>query len=266
MNYEKIYNQIIERAKKRIIEDYTEKHHIIPKCLGGTDDEENLVNLTAREHFLVHWLLCNIYTDNLKIKFAFVMMCNVKNGKQRRYTPSSRSFEYARKCMLEINKELGRQKVGKKYPKLSEAKKGYKFSNESRQKMSNSHKNLSQHHRDNINKSKQNMMWVNNGISETLIYKTDTIPYGYHLGRLYSVSDVLRKKQSIKMKGKLSGSSNPSAKSVYQYTLDGQFIKKFDTIKQAEFETGIKKIGMICNGKLKCKKFIFSFIKSKVLV
>jgi hypothetical protein len=266
MNYEKIYNQIIERAKIRNLDGYSEKHHIIPKCMGGTDIVENLVNLTAREHFLVHWILCNIHPDNLKIKFAFVMMCNVKNDKQSRYIPSSRSFEHSRKCMIEINKELGKNKIGKKYPKLSEAKKGYKFSNESKQKMSNSHKNLPQHLRDKINSSKQNMMWINNGISETLIYKYDIIPNGYQLGRVYSTSDELRKNHSIKMKGKFSGSNNPSAKSVYQYTLCGKFIKKYNTIKEAEFETGIKKIGMICNGKKKCKKFLFSFIKKDILV
>jgi hypothetical protein len=40
MNYQKIYNQIIERAQNRILEGYVEKHHIIPKCLGGLDNKE----------------------------------------------------------------------------------------------------------------------------------------------------------------------------------------------------------------------------------
>ena len=52
MNYQKIYNQIIERAKNRQLEGYKEKHHIIPRCLNGNNDKENLVKLTAREHFL----------------------------------------------------------------------------------------------------------------------------------------------------------------------------------------------------------------------
>ena len=57
MNYEKIYNQIIERAKNRVLEGYGEKHHIIPKCMGGKNNLDNLVNLTAREHFLSHWFV-----------------------------------------------------------------------------------------------------------------------------------------------------------------------------------------------------------------
>ena len=70
MNYEKIYNQIVNRAKNRILECYTEKHHIIPRCMGGSDDKENLVSLTAREHFLCHHLLVRIYPENIKLKFA----------------------------------------------------------------------------------------------------------------------------------------------------------------------------------------------------
>ena len=47
MNYEKIYNQIILRAKSRELNCYVERHHVIPKCMGGTNDKDNLVKLTA---------------------------------------------------------------------------------------------------------------------------------------------------------------------------------------------------------------------------
>ena len=55
--YTKWYAQITERARNRILDTYTETHHIIPRSLGGTDDINNLVELTAREHFICHWLL-----------------------------------------------------------------------------------------------------------------------------------------------------------------------------------------------------------------
>ena len=61
MEYTRIYNQLIERAQNRTLEGYVEKHHIIPKCLGGSNNKENLVELTAREHFLCHKLLTKIY-------------------------------------------------------------------------------------------------------------------------------------------------------------------------------------------------------------
>jgi len=95
MNYKKIHDKIIERAKDRNIEGYTEKHHIIPKCMGGTDDTENLVELTAREHFVVHKLLCEIYPDENGLRYALWMMANVVgNGQYRDYIIGS--WEYAR--------------------------------------------------------------------------------------------------------------------------------------------------------------------------
>lgn len=52
MNYQKIYLNLIHKAQTRLLEDsvYTESHHIIPRCMGGTDDKNNLVDLTPEEH------------------------------------------------------------------------------------------------------------------------------------------------------------------------------------------------------------------------
>lgn len=75
MDYSKHYNSLIIRAKTRIIDGYVEKHHIIPKCLGGTDDISNIVILTPEEHFLAHQLLVKIYPENKSIIFAARMMC-----------------------------------------------------------------------------------------------------------------------------------------------------------------------------------------------
>lgn len=97
MNYQKIYNQIIERAKTRKLECYKEKHHIIPRCIGGGNEKSNIVELTAREHFLCHWLLYEINPHNNKLAFAFWAMCNQKNKSQElRHTPSSRVYDYGK--------------------------------------------------------------------------------------------------------------------------------------------------------------------------
>lgn len=72
MNYQQIYNQLISKRQQEIPEGYTEKHHIIPKCLGGTNDKENLVKLTAREHFIVHQLLVKIYPENKNLILAVI--------------------------------------------------------------------------------------------------------------------------------------------------------------------------------------------------
>jgi hypothetical protein len=96
MNYQKIYNQLVERGKNRITEEYTEKHHIIPKCMGGGNEIENIVKLTAREHFIAHWLLSRLYPNNIKINRAFWLMANSPIPNKKRYIPSSRAYKEAK--------------------------------------------------------------------------------------------------------------------------------------------------------------------------
>ncbi len=76
MNYLKIYNDLINHAKSRFLsaESYTENHHILPKCMGGTDDVQNLVRLFPEEHFVAHQLLVRIYPGNLKLTSAAILM------------------------------------------------------------------------------------------------------------------------------------------------------------------------------------------------
>jgi hypothetical protein len=78
MNYQNIYNNLIEKAKIRTeLLGYKEKHHILPRSLGGDDSLENLVNLTAREHFIAHLLLAKMYGG--KMVHAVYMM-STRNG------------------------------------------------------------------------------------------------------------------------------------------------------------------------------------------
>lgn len=66
MNYKRIYDELINRAinsKRSKTEQYYERHHIVPKSLGGDNSKDNLVLLTAREHFIAHKLLVNIYKN-----------------------------------------------------------------------------------------------------------------------------------------------------------------------------------------------------------
>lgn len=76
MNYQKIYQQLIDRARVCNTTGYKESHHIVPRCLGGTDDQSNLVNLTPEEHYVAHQLLVKIHKDNKKILYAAVIMCS----------------------------------------------------------------------------------------------------------------------------------------------------------------------------------------------
>ena len=96
--YTNWYKSIITKAQSRVTDSYTEKHHIIPRFLGGTNAPDNLVKLTAREHFVCHWLLMKMVTGNKREKmvYAFRMMrvTSKDHNGNRYYTKlTSRIFE-----------------------------------------------------------------------------------------------------------------------------------------------------------------------------
>jgi hypothetical protein len=96
------YYNIIQHAQPRLLSKdvYIEKHHIVPRSLGGNNAKSNIVNLTAREHFICHLLLTKmtIGNDMYKMIHALNMITNIKNIGKGRYIPSSRIYEYVRKC------------------------------------------------------------------------------------------------------------------------------------------------------------------------
>jgi len=96
MNYKTIYENLIKTRSNQTLlkEEYYENHHILPKCLGGSDDPQNLIKLTAREHFLAHHLLTKIYPTEHKLFYA--LLCMIRDPHSRRkYT--SRVYEIAKK-------------------------------------------------------------------------------------------------------------------------------------------------------------------------
>ena len=106
MNYQSIHDNIIENARNRPIEGYVEMHHIIPTCLGGTDDIKNLVDLTAREHFIIHKLLVKIYPDNNSIAYAIWMMVNgcTSETQERNYKVGAREYDRLRLNFCKIHR------------------------------------------------------------------------------------------------------------------------------------------------------------------
>jgi hypothetical protein len=113
MDYTKHYNSLINKAKNRIKEDgvYYEKHHIILRAEGGTDSQENIVDLTAREHFLAHWLLSREDTSSYARAEAFRMMCDVDPSfESKRYVPSSRIVAEAREISAKLKSKLYKSK------------------------------------------------------------------------------------------------------------------------------------------------------------
>jgi hypothetical protein len=83
MNYNKIYQALVLKGQQRVTPEVCEVHHIMPKCVGGNDNANNLVSLTPEEHYVAHLLLVKIYPGEAKLWYAANMMnSRVNNNKQ----------------------------------------------------------------------------------------------------------------------------------------------------------------------------------------
>jgi hypothetical protein len=132
--YSKWYFNIVANARFRVLEGYSEKHHIIPKSLGGQDSDENLVSLTAREHFICHWLLTKMVSlkkHQYQMWNAFSCMLYLENREQHRYKITGQKFEIIKK---EGSKIKSWKMRGEKNPMF-----GKTHSEESRLKISKAH-------------------------------------------------------------------------------------------------------------------------------
>lgn len=101
-NYDKIISTGLSRGwNKRSAPCYVEMHHILPRCMGGTDEKTNLVCLTAKEHYMAHYYLTIMYPHNSKLIYAFHLM----------HTSSKNQDRYIDAELYEVNK--------KKFAKIS---------------------------------------------------------------------------------------------------------------------------------------------------
>lgn len=121
MNYIKIYDNLINIGKNRIFpkDTYYEKHHILPKCMGGGDEPENLVKLTAEEHYLAHQLLVKIYPQVSGLVYAALIMSTHPNGKRNNNKLYGwlrrKQAVVAREQMIEYHKNNVHPFFGKKH-------------------------------------------------------------------------------------------------------------------------------------------------------
>ncbi len=147
--YTRWYYQIISRAQTRQIssECYTEVHHIIPKSFGGTNDSNNLVTLSGREHFIAHWLLTKMVSGT-KQKYqmwnAFSCMLYRERSGQERYKVSSRVFESIKSAGAKIKSERFQGENNPMFGRRGELSPHYgkQWTDEHRVNASNAHKGL----------------------------------------------------------------------------------------------------------------------------
>ena len=143
MNHLIHYDRLIERARVRSKpEGYVERHHVLPRSLGGTDDDSNLVWLTAREHFVAHQLLAHIYGG--KMWYALWRMSLAKRLHSREYSWIRKAHSRAitgRTLSDETKKKMSLARTGKKRSRQAIEKNraalmGHEVSLETRKKIS----------------------------------------------------------------------------------------------------------------------------------
>ena len=104
MNYQNIYNSLISYRKSVVPSGYAERHHIIPKSLGGDNSTENLVYLTAREHFVAHLILAKIHGGKMWAALAYMSRGGTKSAKGHICT--SRQYDLISKMDAEWRRQF----------------------------------------------------------------------------------------------------------------------------------------------------------------
>ena len=131
MNKYDEFIQSIRESRENVWFEYSERHHIIPRCLGGTDDEDNLIYLTYREHFIAHKLLCEEYPGNRDLITALNFMAGFrKECTPEEYEDIKRRFSESQRGDLNPMRNLESQK------KSSKSHTGLKHKEDTKKKIS----------------------------------------------------------------------------------------------------------------------------------
>lgn len=150
------YTQFINSLRGQLIEGYTEVHHIIPRCVGGSNDSDNLIRLTARQHFVAHWMLARAFGGSASR--AFFMMSNFgKYGSVNSKTYAIGRKEYAEQVRIQLTKKPNVAEFTPEHrEKLRQAKLGKKLSPEHIEKVRQTRigKPLSDEWKANLSKAK----------------------------------------------------------------------------------------------------------------
>ena len=211
MNYIRVYWSIIHNRLHNKVDGYVEHHHIIPRSEGGPDNNDNIVALTAREHYICHLLLAKIYNDYNMLSAVVFMQCKTKRQK-RDFKFNSHLYELIRKDFSIKNSEAHKGKQawnkGRKWSDVTKAKisnskrgqqswlKGKHLSAEIKAKLSAARKGkkfkpLSDEHKKAISEgnkgrkcANKGKRWVNDGNKNSYILIGEELPPGFVYGRI----------------------------------------------------------------------------------
>ena len=276
--YSNFINQIIENRGRFNVIGYKERHHIVPKCLGGDNRLDNLIDLTAEEHFEAHKLLFNLFPKNKSLFFAWHNMAFCKGRTQRDIELTSDEYAELRKLQSEMmqgntnflstrghvwNKGLTKEtssKVRQYATKCSITKTGVKLGS------------WSESHKLNFKKSIQNRSYENyhgqagkkaisseDGETLKFIPLEDEVPEGYtqrncKTGKSHDMSKYFNNDEARRHNSKIrSGKNNPMYQKGYKisgdknghaihfyFYADKKFTTKNDLIRFLNEEKGLQ--------------------------
>lgn len=233
----------MDRSFNRILDVYVEKHHIIPKCMGGNNESNNIAILTAEEHYIAHQLLTKIYPTNIKLVYALNMMAGSNKTINRL---NNKQYSWIRKKLYKIRKEFKHSDETRKH--ISESKIGIKLSKEHCKNIG-----LSKRGKLLTPKAKEN---VSLGIMKRTKRAWNYGTKGWRTGISHSDESKLKMRMA-------SLGCDSRKKTVYQFSLTGELLNKFISIRQASSHTGIGRKSLKTiheRGIIEYKDFLWIFI------
>lgn len=216
--YEEFINEILEsRGRFACGDEYHERHHIIPKCMGGTNDEDNLVDLYAREHFKAHKLLALENPEIDSLIYAWGCMAFPRTKAQQRCEITPEEYEEARLAVSKVRKDT-------------------KSSAETRKKISENHIDVSGEN--NPMYGKHHIDTSRSKISEKAKerYKNPENHPMYGKPRSEATKEKLRESH----KGKYDGANNPRARKIIRLS----DLQVYDYLNKAAQENNVCKVTM----------------------
>jgi hypothetical protein len=234
--YMKIINTSITEKRVKSNEQYYEKHHILPKSCGGKNNKDNLVLLTAKEHFIAHKLLVEMYPEKSNEWFKMSTAINFFLGQDNKTHFSPEEYEKTRLNHVEAIKNWANRPETK--ANTSKVHKGRKKSPEEIQHITES----------------QNRPETKLAKSNSLKGKKRTKEQCQNYKKAQNRPDLIKLKRSRR------GAKNHNSKPVEQYSLTGDLIETFCCISDAIKSTKIENISFVCNNKRKSAGgFIWKF-------
>ena len=287
-NYNEFIQNILDtRGRFGCGDEYCERHHIVPKSMGGVDEAENLIDLYAREHYEAHRLLALENPENDKLVYAWWCMSTMKSKyTEDRYEISADEYEeikraYAEMCSRkytgEGNPMYGVHRYGSDNPMYDVHRYGKDnpmygkhLSEEARRKIGEAHK------RENL--SEETLRKISERAKERFSIPENNPMYGKNhtedTKRRMSekakarCTDEWREKTSKNLKGKFAGDKNPNygnGNPVVQLDTDDSIIGIFISAATAEKHTNVlaSSIRFCCKGKYRhasgyCWRYLYN--------